>query len=209
MVGIHRRGADGVRAGGDGVGAAATTASADQCAELGVRRHGAHGGARRLGGVRRRTLQRRGGQTQRRRRLRGDLGDHEPPGDAHRARARQRQRGDGDGAGGWFVGGNFTFVGPERRPQIVHILSDGRIDSAWTGRVDGRVMALALGRRHPLRRRRVRARGQRCGRRDARDQTEPRGLRRRRRRPAAGGGRRRRRRGAGARLSGLDALPRR
>ena len=68
---------------------------------------------------------------------------------SHRALRAARVHGNvnavvGDGTGGWFVGGNFTFVGAERRPQIVHILSDGRIDSAWTGRVDGRVMALAL-----------------------------------------------------------------
>ena len=68
---------------------------------------------------------------------------------SHRALRTARVHGNvnavvGDGAGGWFVGGTFTFVGHERRPQIVHILSDGRIDSAWTGRVDGRVVALAL-----------------------------------------------------------------
>lgn len=49
-----------------------------------------------------------------------------------------------DGAGGWFVGGHFTFVGDARRPQLAHILADGRVDPAWTGRVDGRVFALAL-----------------------------------------------------------------
>lgn len=49
-----------------------------------------------------------------------------------------------DGSGGWFVGGNFTFVGDERRPQLAHILANGRLDPAWTGRVNGRVVALAL-----------------------------------------------------------------
>lgn len=49
-----------------------------------------------------------------------------------------------DGHGGWFVGGNFTFVGQERRPQIAHIQPDGRLDTAWTGRVNGRVLSLAL-----------------------------------------------------------------
>ena len=49
-----------------------------------------------------------------------------------------------DGAGGWFVGGNFTFVGDQRRPQLAHILADGRLDPAWTGRVNGRVAAMAL-----------------------------------------------------------------
>lgn len=68
---------------------------------------------------------------------------------SHRALRNARVHGNvnavvSDGAGGWFVGGNFTFVGPERRPQIVHILGDGRIDSAWTGRVNGRVLALAI-----------------------------------------------------------------
>jgi hypothetical protein len=68
---------------------------------------------------------------------------------SHRALRTARVHGNvnavvGDGSGGWFVGGNFTFVGAERRPQIVHLLADGRIDSAWTGRVDGRVLTLAL-----------------------------------------------------------------
>ncbi len=49
-----------------------------------------------------------------------------------------------DGSGGWFVGGHFTFVGQQRQPQVAHILADGRVDPAWTGRVNGRVIALAL-----------------------------------------------------------------
>ncbi len=49
-----------------------------------------------------------------------------------------------DGTGGWFVGGNFTFVGQERRPQIAHILADGSLDRGWTGRVNGRVVSLVL-----------------------------------------------------------------
>lgn len=49
-----------------------------------------------------------------------------------------------DGSGGFFVGGHFTFVGEERRPQIAHILANGRLDPAWTGRVNGRVVSLAL-----------------------------------------------------------------
>lgn len=68
---------------------------------------------------------------------------------SHRALRNARVHGNvnavvSDSAGGWFVGGNFTFVGPERRTQIVHILADGRVDSSWTGRVNGRVLALAL-----------------------------------------------------------------
>ncbi len=49
-----------------------------------------------------------------------------------------------DGSGGWFVGGHFTFVGQDRRLQIAHILANGRLDPAWSGRVDGRVLSLAL-----------------------------------------------------------------
>ena len=49
-----------------------------------------------------------------------------------------------DGAGGWFVGGNFTFVGDARQPQIAHILANGRLDHSWNGRVNGRVLALAV-----------------------------------------------------------------
>lgn len=68
---------------------------------------------------------------------------------SHRAIRNARVHGNvnaivADGSGGWFVGGNFAFVGDERRPQLVHVLSDGRIDSAWTGRVNGRVLAMAL-----------------------------------------------------------------
>ncbi len=49
-----------------------------------------------------------------------------------------------DSAGGWFIGGNFTHIGPHWQPQIAHILPDGRLDLSWTGRVNGRVFALAL-----------------------------------------------------------------
>lgn len=49
-----------------------------------------------------------------------------------------------DGAGGWFVGGNFTFVGDSRQPQLAHILANGRLDQGWNGRVNGRVLALAV-----------------------------------------------------------------
>ena len=47
-----------------------------------------------------------------------------------------------DGAGGWFIGGNFTHIGDHRRPQLAHILPNGRLDLGWTGRVNGRVFSM-------------------------------------------------------------------
>lgn len=48
-----------------------------------------------------------------------------------------------DGSGGWFIGGHFTHIGGHRRPQLAHISADGRLDLGWTGRVNGRVLAMA------------------------------------------------------------------
>ena len=47
-----------------------------------------------------------------------------------------------DGSGGWFIGGNFTHIGEHRRPQLAHILSNGRLDPGWTARVNGRVFTM-------------------------------------------------------------------
>lgn len=47
-----------------------------------------------------------------------------------------------DGSGGWFIGGNFTHIGEHRRPQLAHILPNGRLDPGWTARVNGRVFAM-------------------------------------------------------------------
>ncbi len=36
-----------------------------------------------------------------------------------------------DGAGGWFIGGEFVYVGGISRPYIAHILADGSVDASW------------------------------------------------------------------------------
>ena len=38
-----------------------------------------------------------------------------------------------DGQGGWFVGGGFGCIGGVARPSLVHLRSDGRLDSSWQG----------------------------------------------------------------------------
>ena len=133
---------------------------------------------------------------------------------SHRALRTARVHGNvnavvSDGTGGWFLGGNFTFVGPERRPQIVHILSDGRIDSAWTGRVDGRVMALALVGTTLFVGGEFTQAGSGVGGGMPAARTEPRGLRLGRWRAPPRGRNRRRRRGARLRRLRHDALRRR
>jgi hypothetical protein len=36
-----------------------------------------------------------------------------------------------DGAGGWFIGGEFTYVGGVARTGLAHINSDGTVDTTW------------------------------------------------------------------------------
>lgn len=37
-----------------------------------------------------------------------------------------------DGAGGWYVGGNFTYAGGTPHARLAHVLADGTVDPAWT-----------------------------------------------------------------------------
>lgn len=54
-----------------------------------------------------------------------------------------------DGYGGWFIGGEFTYVGGLARKNIAHILNDGTVDPSWNVAPDtftgaSAVYALAL-----------------------------------------------------------------
>ncbi|HEU4397997.1 MAG TPA: hypothetical protein VFU54_09210 [Actinomycetota bacterium] len=49
-----------------------------------------------------------------------------------------------DGAGGWYIGGEFTFVNGQPRARIAHLLSSGAV-TAWNPGADGPVLTLAVG----------------------------------------------------------------
>jgi len=49
-----------------------------------------------------------------------------------------------DGAGGWYIGGEFTFVNGQPRARIAHLLSSGAV-TAWNPGADGTVLTLAVG----------------------------------------------------------------
>jgi hypothetical protein len=49
-----------------------------------------------------------------------------------------------DGSGGWFVGGDFSYVGGEPCPNLAHIRSDGTLDTSWNPDPTGPVSALAV-----------------------------------------------------------------
>src|SRR5207245_1839165 len=49
-----------------------------------------------------------------------------------------------DGSGGWFVGGDFKYVGGHPHPHLAHLRSDGSVDPTWDPQLDGAVYALAL-----------------------------------------------------------------
>jgi RHS repeat-associated protein len=49
-----------------------------------------------------------------------------------------------DGSGGWYIGGDFKYVGGHPRARLAHIKSDGSLDVAWDPQLDGTVYALAL-----------------------------------------------------------------
>lgn len=42
-----------------------------------------------------------------------------------------------DGAGGWFVGGAFTNIGPVVRTNLAHVLADNSVDPNWTPHLNG------------------------------------------------------------------------
>src|SRR5918994_1486498 len=49
-----------------------------------------------------------------------------------------------DGVGGWYVGGEFTFVNGQPRASIAHLLASGAV-TAWNPGADGTVLSLAVG----------------------------------------------------------------
>jgi len=49
-----------------------------------------------------------------------------------------------DGSGGWYIGGNFRWVGELARNNIAHILSDYSVDVNWNPDADSFVYALAV-----------------------------------------------------------------
>jgi trimeric autotransporter adhesin len=49
-----------------------------------------------------------------------------------------------DGAGGWYIGGEFTFVNGQPRARIAHLLPSGAV-TAWNPGADGPVLTLAVG----------------------------------------------------------------
>jgi hypothetical protein len=48
-----------------------------------------------------------------------------------------------DGSGGWYIGGNFTQIGPYTRNRLAHILANGEI-SPWNPNANSAVYALAV-----------------------------------------------------------------
>jgi hypothetical protein len=48
-----------------------------------------------------------------------------------------------DGNGGWYIGGDFTRIGPYTRNRLAHILANGEI-SPWNPSANGAVRALAV-----------------------------------------------------------------
>jgi hypothetical protein len=48
-----------------------------------------------------------------------------------------------DGNGGWYIGGDFTQIGPYTRNRLAHILANGEI-SLWNPHANGAVRALAV-----------------------------------------------------------------
>jgi RHS repeat-associated protein len=49
-----------------------------------------------------------------------------------------------DGSGGWYIGGDFKYVGGLPRQRLAHIRSNGTVDPAFAPTVDGTIYALAL-----------------------------------------------------------------
>jgi RHS repeat-associated protein len=49
-----------------------------------------------------------------------------------------------DGLGGWYIGGDFRYVGGLPRERLAHIRADGSVDAGFNPGADGSVSALAL-----------------------------------------------------------------
>src|SRR5262245_32376589 len=49
-----------------------------------------------------------------------------------------------DGNNGWFVGGSFSTIGTVHYDNLVHIKSDGTVDTNWKGGTNGTVFSLVV-----------------------------------------------------------------
>lgn len=49
-----------------------------------------------------------------------------------------------DGSGGWYIGGDFKYVGGAPRQRLAHVRSDGSVDPAFSPSINGTVYALAI-----------------------------------------------------------------
>lgn len=49
-----------------------------------------------------------------------------------------------DGEGGWYVGGNFSYVGGNERQYVAHILSDNSVDPDWATTLNGSPLSMAV-----------------------------------------------------------------
>lgn len=49
-----------------------------------------------------------------------------------------------DGAGGWFIGGDFSYVGGQPRQRLAHINSNGTLDPNWKPGANGAVRAIVV-----------------------------------------------------------------
>ncbi len=49
-----------------------------------------------------------------------------------------------DGLGGWYIGGDFTFVLGKRRMRLAHILPDNSLDLNWKPTADSSVLCLTM-----------------------------------------------------------------
>lgn len=49
-----------------------------------------------------------------------------------------------DGSGGWFIGGEFSYVGGQPRSNLAHILADGTLDPAWHPNANDKVNTVAV-----------------------------------------------------------------
>lgn len=49
-----------------------------------------------------------------------------------------------DGSGGWYIGGDFKYIGGRMWPRLAHIKSDGTLDQNWRPEPNGDVWALTL-----------------------------------------------------------------
>lgn len=49
-----------------------------------------------------------------------------------------------DGSGGWYIGGDFKYVGGRARERLAHIKANGTLDTTWNPGANGTVHAIAV-----------------------------------------------------------------